>query len=96
MIRLKLLAARRQQASTIRRWFQLANLRLAGRWRYIFPTTICGQVTVPREEMRCEGCVLHATWVQHSVTSQPAEAANGGGHMGDKNYVFGDDPEAVN
>jgi hypothetical protein len=21
-------------------------------------------------------------------TSQPAEAANGGGHMGDKNYVF--------
>ena len=40
--------------------------------------------------------VLHATWVQHSVTSQPGEAANGGGHMGDKNYVFGDDPEADN
>jgi len=50
---------------------------------------------VPWEEIRCE-FVLHATWVQHSVTSQPAEAANGGGHMGDKNYAFGDDPEAVN
>jgi hypothetical protein len=40
--------------------------------------------------------VLHATWVQHGVTSQPAEAANSGGHMGDKNHAFGDDPEAVN
>jgi hypothetical protein len=40
--------------------------------------------------------VLHATWVQHGVTSQPAEAANSGGHMGDKNHAFGNDPEAVN
>jgi hypothetical protein len=32
---------------------------------------------VPWEGMRCE-VVLHATWVQHGVTSQPAEAANGG------------------
>jgi hypothetical protein len=50
---------------------------------------------VPWEECGAK-VVLHAPWVQHSVTSQPAEAANGGGHMGDKNYVFGDDPEAVN
>jgi hypothetical protein len=34
--------------------------------------------------------------MQHSVTSQAAEAANGGGQLGDKNYVLGDDPEAVN
>jgi hypothetical protein len=50
---------------------------------------------VPWEEMRCGGCsACHL--VQHSVTSQPAEAVNGGGHWGDKNYVLGDHPEAVN
>jgi hypothetical protein len=40
----RVFAARRQQASAIRRWFQLANVRLAGRWRYRFPTATCGQV----------------------------------------------------
>jgi hypothetical protein len=31
-----------------------------------------------------------------ALPRSPAEAVNGGGHMGDKNYAFGDDPEAVN
>jgi len=57
-----------------------------------------GRTTLSRGRKCGSKVVLHATGtgVQHSVTSQPAEAANGGGHMGDKNYVFGDDPEAVN